>query len=84
MNLGSLPLLLPSPLLTRREYTVLHLLAQGLTNKEMATQLCLSDQTVGTYLKSLYRKLDVHNRVMAVRTAQEQGLLTSVAPLVRG
>ncbi len=84
MNLGSLPLLLPSPLLTRREYTVLHLLAQGLTNKEMATQLCLSDQTVGTYLKSLYRKLDVHNRVMAVRTAQEQDLLTSVAPLVRG
>lgn len=80
MRPGPLPLLLSSPLLTRREYTVLHLLAQGLTNKEMAALLCLSDQTVGTYLKSLYRKLDVHNRVMAVRTAQAQGLLTQTLP----
>ena len=80
MNPGPLPLLLSSPLLTRREYTVLYLLSQGLTNKEMAAQLCLSDQAVGTYLKSLYRKLDVHNRVMAVQTAQEQGLLAQALP----
>lgn len=68
--------LVPLPsLLTRREQDVLHGLAQGFTNKEMARWLCVSEQTVASHLKALFRKLEVHNRVQAVRMGEELGLL---------
>lgn len=63
--------------LTQREYQILQLLANGLSNKEIAIALCLSDKTVGTHMKSLFGKLDVHNRVMAVRIGQNLGLINS-------
>lgn len=62
-------------LLTPRELVVLQILAQGLTNKAIAAALCVGETTVATHLKAIFRKLDVHNRVQAVRVGYEQGLL---------
>jgi DNA-binding NarL/FixJ family response regulator len=67
----------PTIHLTQREFQILQLLAQGLSNKEIATALCLSDKTVGTHMKALFGKLDVHNRVMAIRIGQNLGLINS-------
>ena len=57
-----------SPLtrLTRRELEVLSALAAGQTNKEIASELELSPNTVKFHLKNLFQKLDVHNRSQAV------------------
>jgi DNA-binding NarL/FixJ family response regulator len=65
-----------SLLITPRESQVLQLLASGLSNKEIAAALCLSDKTVATHMKSIFEKLGVHNRVLAVRAGQDLGLLT--------
>jgi DNA-binding NarL/FixJ family response regulator len=63
--------------LTHREQHILRLLANGLSNKAIATTLCLSHQTVATHLKTLYDKLGVHNRVMAVRAGHKLGLISA-------
>lgn len=68
--------LIPPPLLTRREHEVLHGLAEGLTNKEIARLLCVSEQTIATHVKALFRKLEVHNRLLAVRAGEQRGLLS--------
>lgn len=62
--------------LTRRELEVLHLLAQGLTNREIAEKLYLSPNTLRVYTYSIYRKLDVHNRTQAVAKARQLGILS--------
>jgi DNA-binding NarL/FixJ family response regulator len=51
--------------LTDREREVLDLLAQGLTNKEIATQLFITANTVKRHLKAIFEKLDVHTRSAA-------------------
>lgn len=51
--------------LTARETEVLHLVAEGLRNREMAEQLQLSESTIETYLDRIYRKLEVRNRTEA-------------------
>ena len=51
--------------LSEREQEVLSLVAIGLTNREIATELYLSIDTVKTYLRSLFRKLGVSNRTQA-------------------
>lgn len=61
--------------ITPRELQILQQLACGLSNKEIAASLCLSDKTVATHMKSIFEKLGVHNRVMAVRVGLEQGLI---------
>jgi len=53
--------------LTARERDVLELLAQGLTNKEIAVRLSGSDTTVKAHLASAYRKLGVNNRAAALQ-----------------
>lgn len=58
-----------------RESEVLKLVAQGYVNKEIARKLDISGHTVGGYIKNLYKKLSVHTRVQAVRTAQARGLV---------
>lgn len=68
----------PSPLaepLTDRELDVLALIAQGLTNREIADQLVISINTVKTHGKHLYDKLDVRNRAEAATRAIELDLL---------
>jgi DNA-binding NarL/FixJ family response regulator len=55
--------------LSDRESEVLALIAQGMTNAEIARELYLSVETVKTYVKRLYAKLDVHNRAQAAVAA---------------
>jgi len=51
--------------LTRREREVLGCVAQGSSNRDIAHQLCVSEQTVKTHLTRIFAKLDVENRVEA-------------------
>ena len=61
--------------LSPRELEVLGLLAQGLSNKEIASQLVVTPGTIKQHLKNICRKLDVHGRMQAVRRGQELKLL---------
>ncbi len=61
--------------LSEREREVLALMAEGLTNPEIAGQLHLSPHTIKEHTSSLYRKLEVRNRTEAVQKAQRLGLL---------
>ena len=63
------------PELTRRERDVLRLLADGLTNRAIADELGIGAETVKDHVASLYRKLDVGDRVTAVREAERFGLI---------
>jgi two-component system response regulator NreC len=62
-------------LLSRREMTVLEMVAQGHTNQQIATRLALSVKTVETYRARVMDKLALRNRAELVRFAIEQGLL---------
>ncbi|MGR3455841.1 response regulator transcription factor [Pseudooceanicola sp.] len=61
--------------LTRREYDVLRGVAQGLSNKEIARSLDLTEVTVKLHVKTMCRKLDARNRTHAAMLALELGLL---------
>jgi two-component system nitrate/nitrite response regulator NarL len=65
-----------SSALTRRERDVLNLLAQGLSTRQMAERLRLSDRTVAAHLSKLYQKLNVRTRVQALREAAARGLVS--------
>jgi DNA-binding CsgD family transcriptional regulator/tetratricopeptide (TPR) repeat protein len=60
--------------LTAREVEVLRLVAQGLTDAQVAEQLILSRRTVSTHLTSIYGKLQITSRSAATRFAVENGL----------
>jgi DNA-binding CsgD family transcriptional regulator len=62
-------------LLTERELEVLKLVAEGLTNAQIAERLVLSPLTVNAHLRSIFKKLDVTNRTAAVHHATELGLV---------
>ena len=53
----------PSNSLTRREEGVVHLVAEGLTNRDISKQLNLSEHTVRNYLFRIYNKLGTSNRL---------------------
>lgn len=55
--------------LTEREREVLNLLAQGMTNKEIAERLVITTNTVKRHLKAIFEKLDVHTRSAATAKA---------------
>jgi DNA-binding NarL/FixJ family response regulator len=61
--------------LTPRETEVLELLAEGLSNKGIAAQLGISDQTVKFHVAAISGKLGAHNRTQAVRLAVRRGLI---------
>ncbi|TDD86214.1 response regulator transcription factor [Actinomadura darangshiensis] len=61
--------------LSTRELEVLRLVARGTSNREIATELFISEATVKTHLTHIYAKLDVKDRAAAVATAYEKHLL---------
>ena len=61
--------------LSKRELTILQALQSGLSNKQIAKELFLAEQTVKFHLTNIYRKLGVNNRTEAVRYAYEHGLV---------
>ncbi|ASC73697.1 hypothetical protein XM38_046690 [Halomicronema hongdechloris C2206] len=63
--------------LSKREIEVLHLIAEGRTNQEIATILFLSVNTVKVHTRNIYGKLDAHHRAGAVAKARALGVLSS-------
>jgi LuxR family maltose regulon positive regulatory protein len=61
--------------LTPRELDVLHLISQGLSNKDIAEKLVIALNTVKRHTSGIYSKLDVKSRTQAVAQARELGLL---------
>jgi len=64
--------------LTAREIDVLRLLAQDLSNPQIAERLVVSRRTVDAHLRSIYDKLGVKSRDAAIRVAREQRLLSNL------
>jgi two-component system response regulator DesR len=65
----------PGALLSERERQVLHLIAGGSTNREIAERLFLSPHTVKDHTSTLYKKVKAKNRADAIQRAQRLGLL---------
>lgn len=65
----------PNMLLSARELQIMQLIAQGLSNREIAAQLYLSIYTVECHIKHIYRKMSVSSRAKAINTAHHIGLL---------
>src|SRR5262249_27246501 len=61
--------------LTGREVEVLRLVAQGLTDAQVAERLVLSTHTVHAHLRAIYGKLEVSSRAAATRFAVDHGLV---------
>lgn len=63
------------PALTPRELEVLRLVAKGRTNKEIASAMFVSEETVKTHIKALFQKLGVHDRAGAVSVSLKRGII---------
>lgn len=61
--------------ISKREYEVLELIAQGLSNREIAEKLFVSLNTIKTHSSNLFMKLDARRRTEAIRRAKELRLL---------
>jgi DNA-binding NarL/FixJ family response regulator len=61
--------------LTAREIGVLRLIAAGNANKEIAAQLCISDETVKSHITNILEKLGAHDRTHAVTIALKRGII---------
>jgi DNA-binding CsgD family transcriptional regulator len=61
--------------ISKREYEVLELMSQGLSNQEIADKLFVSLNTVKTHSSNLFMKLDARRRTQAIHRAKELGLL---------
>lgn len=66
---------LPHEVLTERELEVLHLLAQGMPNKEIAAHLVISERTAKFHVSSIMGKLGASNRTEALSLAAQRGLI---------
>jgi LuxR family maltose regulon positive regulatory protein len=76
-RLATQPRAAPDSALTERELEVLTLLAEGLTQREIAAKLFVSFSTVHSHAKSIYRKLDSSSRDDALEQARALGLIES-------
>lgn len=65
--------------LTNREAEVLCLLSQGMSSKQVASELFCSKRTVDYHISHIYEKLEVSNRIQAVHRAASLGLANSPA-----
>jgi DNA-binding NarL/FixJ family response regulator len=77
MDFFTIPASEPSqvfPELTEREHEILALIAQGMSNHEIAEQLNISLKTVRNHVSNIYNKMQVTDRVQAVLRAREAGL----------
>ncbi|MEO1409424.1 MAG: response regulator transcription factor [Bacteroidota bacterium] len=63
--------------ISKREYEVLTLIAQGLSNQQIAERLFISQSTVKSHVSKLLVKLEAKRRTQAIRNAREKGLLGS-------
>lgn len=63
------------PELTGRENEVLKLIADGLTNREIACYLSISESTVENHTHNIYEKLGITNRAQAVARAYQTGIV---------
>jgi len=63
------------PRLSAREREILHLVAAGRANKEIAAQLGIAERTVKFHVTSIFNKLGAENRAQAVAIAAERGLI---------
>lgn len=61
--------------ITRRELEILELMAAGLSNKEIADRIFVSENTVKTHSSRLFEKLGARRRTQAVKAGQSAGLL---------
>jgi len=61
--------------LNQKELTVLELLSSGMTNEQIANELFLSPNTVKMYLKKIFEKLGVNNRVQAAVKAVSEHIM---------
>jgi DNA-binding NarL/FixJ family response regulator len=61
--------------LSERELQVLQCISDGLSNKEIAEKLFLSEGTVKNYISNIYSKLDVRDRIQASKKAHDEGML---------
>ena len=68
---------LTSRLLTLRQLEVLSRVCQGKTNKQIATELGLSEKTVKAHVTAIFKVLGVVNRTQAVLVARRVGMITS-------
>lgn len=62
-------------LLTARELEIVRSLCRGLRNKEIASQMAISEHTVKVHLRNIYAKLEVDGRLALMRFAEDKGLL---------
>ncbi|MDL1909310.1 helix-turn-helix transcriptional regulator [Chloroflexi bacterium CFX6] len=63
------------PELTGREHEVLVLIAEGLSNREIAENLVISESTVENHIHHIYGKLDITKRAQAVALAYQTGVI---------
>ena len=66
---------LPAPVLTARELEVLKLVARGMSNRDVADQLYISENTVKNLVRNILEKLHLHSRMEAVMYAVRKRLL---------
>lgn len=59
--------------LTKQQLAIANLVAKGLTNREIAEQVFLSENTIKFHIQNIMRKLDVHNRIALVAKLMQEG-----------
>ena len=67
----------PAEILSQREMELLSLAAQGLSRREVAARLYISEETVKTHFKNIYQKLGANSKMAAIKLARDRGYLST-------